>query len=225
MNIFGMLQSALFIIMNALLYPVMALIVYLFGVILFYSGSFAFEFIFRRKIRRDDMENLVIQISNDLTHNNVGATQAKELVTNHLSSIRASEILKNFLKSLLVMINKGRDNLDVRIENLLQEYEIKVSKLLDKTRILVRLGPILGLMGTLIPMGGALLALSQGDLTPMAENLVIAFSTTVVGLAVGAVAFVITVYRERWYEEDMKSMEYLSEMMMKNISNRAGEKQ
>lgn len=225
MNIFGMLQSALFIIMNALLYPVMALIVYLFGVILFYSGSFAFEFIFRRKIRKDDMENLVIQMSNDLTHNNVSATQAKELVTNHLSSIRASEILKNFLKSLLVMINEGRDNLDVRIENLLQEYEIKVSKLLDKIRILVRLGPILGLMGTLIPMGGALLALSQGDLTLMAENLVIAFSTTVVGLAVGAVAFVITVYRERWYEEDMKSMEYLTEMMMKNISNRAGEKQ
>jgi len=211
-----------------LLYPVMGLLVYLFGLVLLNSGSFVFEFIFRRRIRKDDkdaLEKLILEMSNDLTHNNFATTQAEALVSNHLSSVRVDKTLKDFLKAIMVLVSsRSVDNLDVRVENILQEHEIKMSKSLDKMRILVRIGPILGLMGTLIPMGGALLALSQGDLTMMANNLIIAFSTTVVGLAVAAVALVMTVHRERWYEEDMKNMEYLTELMMKNISKEEGGK-
>lgn len=37
-------------------------------------------------------------------------------------------------------------------------------------------------MGTLIPMGPALIGLSGGDIKSMADNPVIAFATTVIGL-------------------------------------------
>jgi len=215
MNILGYLQSILYLIMNALLYPVMGLIVFLFILMLFNLGAFISEFAFRRG-KNQDAEDLALKMSGEISRNRF--VEATGLIKNHLKSpYIGSKILRGFLKDLAVQVNKGVGNLDIRIENILQEHEIAVSKLLDKTRILVRLGPLLGLMGTLIPMGGALLALSKGDLTLMSNNLIIAFSTTVVGLAVGALAYVVSVVRERWYEEDMKNMEYLTELMIRNI--------
>ena len=121
------------------------------------------------------------------------------------------------MRDLSAQIGKGLDNLDIRIENTLQEYEIEVSRLLDKTRVLVRVGPMLGLMGTLIPMGAALLALSKGDLAQMANCLIIAFGTTVAGLAIGVLAYVVSVVRERWYAEDTKDMGYIAELLMRNM--------
>ena len=58
----------------------------------------------------------------------------------------------------------------------------------EQLRSLARLGPALGLMGTLIPLGPALVGLAAGDLQMMSQNLVIAFATTVVGLLVGTLA-------------------------------------
>ncbi len=218
MNILGYLQSILYLIMNALLYPVMALIVFLFILVLVDLGSFVSEYAFRRG-KNEDTEELALRMSNDISHGKF--TEAAGLVTDYLKTpYIGSKVLRSYLRTLSVQVNKGIENLDIRLENILQEHEIGVSKLLDKTRVLVRLGPILGLMGTLIPMGGALLALSKGDLSLMATNLIIAFSTTVVGLAIGGLAYIIAVVRERWYESDMKNMEYLTELMIRNIAKR-----
>ena len=68
------------------------------------------------------------------------------------------------------------------IERLSQEYEIKMAKRLEHTKITSTIGPMLGLMGTLIPLGPALIGLSSGDIGTLAQNLMIAFATTVVGL-------------------------------------------
>ena len=64
---------------------------------------------------------------------------------------------------------------------------------------LVKTGPALGLMGTLIPLGPALLGLAKGDLETLATNLVVAFSTTVVGLTVALISsFVLTTQKRRF---------------------------
>ncbi len=63
---------------------------------------------------------------------------------------------------------------------------------LDRTRILVRAGPAIGLMGTLIPLAPGLAALGPGDVALLANDLATPSRATVVGLLVGTVAFALT---------------------------------
>lgn len=93
------------------------------------------------------------------------------------------------------------------IEHALARYELAVQRRLDRTRLLVRFGPALGLMGTLIPLAPGLAALSEGDVAQLAENLRDAFGATVVGLLVGTVAFGLTLARTRMYTEDLADLE------------------
>ncbi len=79
----------------------------------------------------------------------------------------------------------------------------------------VRLGPMLGLMGTLIPMGPALTGLASGNVEAMSRNLVVAFSTTVLGLLVGGACYMITVIRGRWYARDLSDIEFLHDLALK----------
>ena len=95
------------------------------------------------------------------------------------------------------------------VENLLQETTLALWKSLDRLRILVRAAPSLGLIGTLIPMGTGLAALAQGDMTKLSTDLVIAFTTTVTGLAIGTSAFFFYTIRRRWIEEDIKTWNWL----------------
>ncbi|MEM6274721.1 MAG: MotA/TolQ/ExbB proton channel family protein [Myxococcota bacterium] len=63
--------------------------------------------------------------------------------------------------------------------------------------MLTRLGPMLGLMGTLIPLGPGLAALGRGDVQLLARSVTVAFDTTVLGIAIGALAFGIAHVRRR----------------------------
>jgi biopolymer transport protein ExbB/TolQ len=92
-------------------------------------------------------------------------------------------------------------------ERALARYELNVQRRLDRTRLLVRAGPALGLMGTLIPLAPGLAALGEGDVSSLAESLRDAFGATVVGLLVGTVAFALTLVRTRIYSEDLVDLE------------------
>lgn len=92
-------------------------------------------------------------------------------------------------------------------EHALAEYELSVQRRLDRTRVLVRAGPAIGLMGTLIPLAPGLEALGAGDVALLADELRDAFAATVVGLLVGTVAFALTLSRTRMYTEDLAALE------------------
>ncbi len=92
-------------------------------------------------------------------------------------------------------------------ERALVAYELAVQRSLDRTRLLVRAGPAIGLMGTLIPLIPGLAALSTGDVATLADDLRDAFGATVVGLLVGTVAFALTLTRTRMYTEDLAGLE------------------
>ncbi len=94
-------------------------------------------------------------------------------------------------------------------EKIADDLEIAAEGLLARMKLGVRLGPMLGLMGTLIPMGPALLGLSKGDLDVLARNLVVAFATTVLGLLAGGICYGIALSRRRWYASDLAAVEYL----------------
>lgn len=109
---------------------------------------------------------------------------------------------------------KNDESFPIRLQKLLQTCDEEISKRLEKTRTMVRIGPILGLMGTMIPMGPALLALTQGDINTLATSLIFAFGTTVLGLLVGGVAYVITTVRQHWYDRDINDIRYICEMLL-----------
>jgi biopolymer transport protein ExbB/TolQ len=92
-------------------------------------------------------------------------------------------------------------------EHALVDYELAVQRRLDRTRLLVRAGPAIGLMGTLIPLIPGLAALAGGDISTLASDLRDAFGATVVGLLVGTVAFALTLARTRMYTEDLAGLE------------------
>lgn len=92
-------------------------------------------------------------------------------------------------------------------EHALTDYEHAAQRRLDRTRLLVRAGPALGLMGTLIPLAPGLTALADGDIPGLAHDLRRAFAATVIGILVGTVAFAITLTRSRLYGEDLTQLE------------------
>lgn len=88
------------------------------------------------------------------------------------------------------------------LEKHVQDAENAWRDELERITALARRGPALGLMGTLIPLGPALVGLAAGDLQRMSENLVLAFATTVVGLLVGTLAGALASTKRRWYRQD-----------------------
>ena len=88
-----------------------------------------------------------------------------------------------------------------------------VLKELGQSKLLVKIGPMLGLMGTLIPMGPALVGLATGDIGSMAYNMQVAFATTVVGIVIGAIGFITLQVKQRWVADDMNILEYVVESL------------
>ena len=75
------------------------------------------------------------------------------------------------------------------------------------------MGPMLGVMGPVIPMGPAFVGLSTVDIASMAYNMQVAFATTVVGLFSSAIGFITQQVKQRWYLQDMTNLEFLSELL------------
>jgi biopolymer transport protein ExbB/TolQ len=109
-----------------------------------------------------------------------------------------------------------------RISKRLADYEYRHLRRLERTRILVRFGPALGLMGTLIPLSPALSGLAHGNVQALSSNLQVAFSVTVTGLLVGALAFAISLVRDRLYAQDYSDVEYVASALTGMHMNRDG---
>jgi biopolymer transport protein ExbB/TolQ len=99
------------------------------------------------------------------------------------------------------------------VEHALDDFEHTVERRLDRTRMIVRAGPAIGLMGTLIPLAPGLRALGRGDVHLLANDLRIAFAATTIGLLSGTVAFGLTLARTRRWSEDLASMERATERL------------
>ena len=98
-------------------------------------------------------------------------------------------------------------------EKILADFELASESDLSTSKTLARLGPMLGLMGTLIPMGPALVGLAAGDIASMAQNMQVAFSTTVVGLFAGAIGYITQLVKQRWYLEDLNNLEFIYKLL------------
>ncbi len=201
MNIGAMLKAFIYLISSSLLYPVLFLLVLLTVLIIVYAGSFFAEWIEILRLEKYRPQDL------------------PGILKNGGISGMVSHRVRKYIRSLKD-IDFSDSRAEESIENLLQETTVSMWKSTDKLRILVRVAPALGLIGTLIPMGTGLAALGQGDMTKLTTDLVIAFTTTVVGLAIGTAAFFFYTVKRRWIEADVKNMELATEILVSN-SNEA----
>lgn len=102
---------------------------------------------------------------------------------------------------------------------LLVEVESDVTNRLARLGFVTRVGPMFGLLGTLIPFGPALSGLSSGNLQQLSANLITAFATTVIGLSCGCLAYGIEVVRRSWYSHDFDVIEYVVNELASRCDN------
>lgn len=190
------ISDTLYWISTGLLVPVITLLIILFIRALILVGSFFGQYL--------NIKKTSSVIKQELRNTN------KENVDSLISRISASSNSK--VANCIKQVIENKDN-KPQIKRIISNYEIEADKDISISKTLAKLGPILGLMGTLIPMGPALAGLASGDISSMAYNMQIAFATTVVGLLAGAIGFLTQQVKQRWYLQDLIDLEYVAELL------------
>lgn len=157
----------------------------------------------------------------------INRTKNKQKIKEALDNKIAGDFIQDFQLSgypnspLAIYINKIKENNPSKaiFNKLLGDYEILADTDLGKSKSLTKLGPMVGLMGTLIPMGPALVGLASGDVATMAHNMQVAFATTVLGVFIGAIGFITLQIKQRWYADDMNTLEYLTDAILEHFSD------
>jgi len=189
------ISDILYWISTGLLVPVIVLLIFFFGRALLLIGSFFGQYL---AIRRT--ESLMEKELYGLNKENV-STLSERLPKKNPS------LVVTYMNRLLVADSEAMR------QRLLSDFEIAADKDLSTSKTLSKMGPMLGLMGTLIPMGPALVGLSTGDIASMAYNMQVAFATTVVGLFAAAIGFITQQVKQRWYLQDMTNLEFVAELL------------
>lgn len=189
------ISDILYWISTGLLVPVIVLLIFFFGRALLLIGSFFGQYL---AIRRT--ESLMAKELYGLNKENV-STLSERLPKKNPS------LVVTYMNRLLVADSEAMR------QRLLSDFEIAADKDLSTSKTLSKMGPMLGLMGTLIPMGPALVGLSTGDIASMAYNMQVAFATTVVGLFAAAIGFITQQVKQRWYLQDMTNLEFVAELL------------
>ena len=192
------ISDILYWISTGLLVPVIIILILLFIRSLLLIGSFFGQYLAIHKSASQVRKALT-----GVTRENVDA------VIERLPK-KSDMLVNRYIKAII----EAKDE-PAEIQRLLAEYEIEADKDLTTSKMLAKLGPMMGLMGTLIPMGPALAGLASGDIDSMARNMQVAFATTVTGLVAAAIGYVTQQIKQRWYLQDITNLEYLYEILQK----------
>ena len=195
------LTSLLNVISQSLLIPVLVILLICAFYVIIALGSLIAEYTSRKIVSVEEIDNLIENIDKSTT-----VSEAKGYILK--AGINKSQ--KKILNEILDKEELSPDSREVIATRLVEQREEIVDKRLRRTDIIVRVGPTLGLMGTLIPLGSGLAALKTGDINTLADSLIVAFDTTVVGVGAGALAYFISKIRGDWYEEYLNNLDTLT---------------
>ena len=201
----GPVDRLLFHIAEALRVPVLVLALATLALVLVEAGGFLVE-ASRRRVRR----GRDLTASTDAARWALGAGDTGAVRT-ALAPLARSAAMRGVLEELAA--DAGLPASGERMAKRLADFDLRSVRRLERTRLLVRFGPALGLAGTLIPLSPALAGLARGDVQRLSDDLRVAFSVTVVGLLVGAIAFGISLVRDRFYAEDLSDLEYVAALL------------
>jgi biopolymer transport protein ExbB/TolQ len=185
------LQTILHTGSQAILYPVLILLIGFVLYALVKVGVLIAEWVRERRYFKTDMPAFLHELKD------AGVDQMEQRV-------KSSGLLKSQQK-LLLTIFENRD-LDeesrwaLAKELLLGEKDMR-SRRVARNMTFSKVAPMVGLMGTLIPLGPGIVAFGQGDASTMSSAMLIAFDTTVAGLVAAAILYLVARIRRRWYAQ------------------------
>jgi|1186.fasta_scaffold480725_2 biopolymer transport protein ExbB/TolQ len=198
----GGIEEVLFQIADALRVPVLIAALLALLLTLFDLGAFFVELVRRNSRDARELEQASSAARSALAQNNPGA--AAQALLPRATSAQMADALTQIVDQV------GERNQSDRMAKVLADFDLGSLRKLERTRMMVRFGPALGLMGTLIPLSPALEGLANGNVKLLSENLRVAFSVTVLGLLIGAVAFAVSLVRDRLYAQDLSDLEYVA---------------
>ena len=187
------ISQILFLVSDSLLIPDIIVLLVLFVRALFLVGSFYNQYITKYKNERQ-----LRPILNELTPERMEELQAALPEKDNSLYIR-------YLRAIL-----ARPADDTYADYMITNFENDAEKDVVTSKLLAKVGPVLGLIGTLIAMSPALTGLSQGDISKMASNMQVVFATTVVGLVVSLVGLVTLQFKQRWYAKEVNQLDYIT---------------
>lgn len=205
-----MLSSVLHVVAQSLLLPIIAILLVILVYAIIQAGGLISEHSSRIRTDSKEIERIIEGISNPGTPEKI-----QEVIEGANLPQRHKEILKEITSN----VKMGEKSREAFARKLIEEEETRAAKSIEKTDIIAKIGPAVGLMGTLIPMGPGLAALGAGDVNTLAQNLMIAFDSAIIGLAAASVAFTISRIRRRWYEDQLSTLDTLAESLLEVMNN------
>ncbi|WP_454944605.1 MotA/TolQ/ExbB proton channel family protein [Capnocytophaga granulosa] len=197
------ISQILFLVSDSLLIPDIIVLLVLFVRALFLVGSFYNQYITKYK-----NERRLRPILNQLTPERMEELQAA--LPEKDNSL--------YIKYLRAILARPAD--DTYADYMITNFENDAEKDVVTSKLLAKVGPVLGLIGTLIAMSPALTGLSQGDISKMASNMQVVFATTVVGLVVSLVGLVTLQFKQRWYAKEVNQLDYITRIRNQQISQK-----
>lgn len=202
----SILESGLFALGQVLRLPVMLLLWCCVGAAVFMTGACLVEWVARLRDRRG------FDIGSWLEGGDV-----LDAADQRLAALPAP--LRGLVRDVEAMRSRGVTG-DGALEHLLLAREDRIRQSVNPSRMLVKVGPSLGLLGTLIPMGSSLASLAGGNLEAMAGQMIVAFTTTIIGLATGTLAYVVAAARQGWIADTVREQRYLAERLALELDSR-----
>jgi biopolymer transport protein ExbB/TolQ len=199
------IDNAIFRVADALQVPVLIAALGALVLVVFELGTYVIELRGRKRRRYAALAS--------------GATRAREALQNGdreaaLHAVSGLARSQAMAETLTFIVEHARsDGSDQDLNKALADFDFASQRRLGRTRMLVRAGPALGLMGTLIPLSPALTGLANGNTAELSHDLRVAFSVTVVGLLIGAVAYGISLSRDNMYGQDLSDLEYIAAVL------------
>jgi biopolymer transport protein ExbB/TolQ len=199
------IDQAIFHVASALQVPVLILALIALALVVYELGSYLIELRGRRRRVFSKLSLSAVRAREALLAGDRSAAGA---------ALRAVARSPAMASTVAFIVTHARtDGGDHQLNKALADFDFDAQRRLGRTRVLVRAGPALGLMGTLIPLSPALTGLANGNTSALSQNLRVAFSVTVVGLMVGAIAFAISLSRDRMYGQDLSDLEYIAAIL------------
>ncbi|NTW28213.1 MAG: transporter [Coriobacteriia bacterium] len=204
------LRDMLHLVSQSMLVPVMALLIALIAFSLFHVGSVIAEFFTERRHFKVVMPKLVNAIHDADGGGLTGVIEDSGLLRKQ----------KDALITLADNIDLPDDDLYALAKSSVFETNARYEKTLSHMNLSVKIAPMLGLMGTLIPLGPGVVALGQGDTATLSKSLLIAFDGTVTGLVIAIVCMAVVTLRKRWYGAYMVSLESAATCILEKAAER-----
>ncbi len=198
------LKDTMHLVSSYLLVPTIAILLLFLAWMAVELGGLAAEIFFERRSKKINVPELI----------NFFQGKSAEEISGGIDRSSLFQRQKKALEQLIGHRNLPPASLQALARRLLSGEELHYLRITNRTDLVVRLGPMFGLMGTLIPLGPGMIALGQGNTKILADSLLVAFDTTIIGLAAAGVAFVISRLRKKWYEDNLSVLETLMESLL-----------